>query len=222
MKSMKSLSYLMLAFVTSTLVHGQIIQDFGIKVGASISNFRITDARPIVIGNQTFYIDYIQDDVVNPSISCFADLLKSDHLNLQAEISYMRKGASKTSELLVTSPENPEGNGEKVSVTNEIGLQYVGLALIAQPRQSLGDAQVYGQVGSTLNYLLSSSQLTIFSDHWNNFQVGYLIGLGVDPSQILHASVFVEVRYNADFGYFYQSSAKFWNRSWMFCVGTRL
>src|SRR5437660_12599821 len=73
MKPMRVLSYAMLAFPTSTLVHGQIIQDFGIKVGAIFSNFRVTDVRQIVVGNQTFNIDFIQDDVVNPSISCFAD-----------------------------------------------------------------------------------------------------------------------------------------------------
>jgi len=222
MKALNLTLSLLLTFVLFMPAYSQVFQDFGIKAGATISNIQVTDIGPIEIGNQFYSVDYIEDNVANPSVACYTDLFKLDNLDVQAELSYMRKGATRTSTFVVTTVDNPDGNGQTVSFTNEIGLHYLGLALIAQPWGQVGDARLYTIVGPTFSYLLGSSGLLALPDQLSKFQVGYTVGVGVDPSKIVKANVFLEIRYNGDVRYFYDAGAKFWNRSWLFCVGTKL
>ncbi|HUL43385.1 MAG TPA: outer membrane beta-barrel protein [Bacteroidota bacterium] len=221
MRTLKLTSSFLLIFVLLMPAESQIIRDFGIKAGVSISDIQVTYPGIIPVGYQTLSPEY-QDNVANPSVSCFADVFTSDYFDAQVELSYMRKGATRTSTSVLTTPDDPAGFGQTVSITNEIGLHYLGLALIAQPSQPLGDARLYTIVGPTFSYLLSSSGFAELPGQLNNFEVGYTAGIGFDPSKMVKANVFIEIRYEGELREFYDSGAKFRNRSWLFCVGTMM
>ena len=222
MKTTKSILLLSIAIFASTTVRAQFVKDVGIKVGATISNIRLTDVTPVNVAGQLRYLDFVQGNVVNPSVSLFANLLNIEHFSLQTDLTYLRKGASKTYEVYVTTEDNPDGPGTLMSYTSEFSLQYLEFAMMAQPRQSLGEIELYAEVGPTASYLLTAANFAPISD-LSRFQVGYTIGVGADLGRVLNSNLFIEIRYLGDFRYFYDHPhAKMWHRSWMFCFGTTL
>lgn len=206
-----------LAVVVTNSLQAQLIKSIGIKVGATISDIRLTDVTPVNIGGQLIFL------VVNPSVGVFAELMNSDHLSLQTEVMYLRLGGSETRELTVTSINDPAGTASKASITTEIGLHYLQLRFTAQPKYPLGEVVAYADVGPTFSYLLNATNLLSIGNQLSKTQVGYSIGVGFNLSQLLDNSLFIEVKYAGDFRYFYDHpNAKFWNRSWAICIGATL
>ncbi len=198
----------------------QFLKSVGIKAGVAVSNIRLTDVKPIGIGFYSYSTEYFNGSVVSPSVSLFGDFFNEDSFSIQAELTYLRKGASHAMALPVTTAQYPDGTGEVVNVTSEFSLHYLELALAAKPKLSLGDVALYGYVGPTAGYLLAVSNYS-WLERYNRFQLGYTIGLGVDAGRVFNGNMFIELRYAGDFSPFLdQSDAKLWNGTWSACVGT--
>jgi hypothetical protein len=222
MKPQNSFALMLLAMIVATaLAQAQLVSSVGLKAGVAISNIRLTDVTPVRTGGQSFTLDYMQENVVSPSISLFANFLHEKHLGLQAELTYLRKGASRTIELPITTAQYPDGTGQVVKVTTDYSLHYLGFAFVAQPKLPLGDeVTLYAHLGPTANYLLDVSNWA-WLEQFNRFQWGYTLGLGADVAQLFNGDIFLEIRYAGDFSPVYDHpDAKFWNRSWIVCLGT--
>ena len=201
----------------------QFANRYGIKVGAAISNIRVSDAAPLTVPGQAFFLELIDGYVVNPSITLFVNALQSEGFVGQIDLTYLRKGASKSAEYLVTTPQNPDGDGTKASITTEIGLHYLELKMLAQPRLPLGNAVAYVNVGPSLGYLLSMTSLATIGDQPKQVQAGYNLGLGLGLVRSDGNELFIEVSYAGDFSPFYEHNyGKFRNRTWAVSVGTTL
>ena len=208
--------------LAATIARAQFIKAVGLKAGAAISNIRLTDVTPVIIGGQPYYPQYNQDNIVSPSACLFVTFLNEEHFALQADLTYLRKGASYTQKVPVTTSANPDGDGTQYTYTDESQLQYLELALAAQPRQTFGDVALYAHIGPTGSYLLSAAN-TAPIERLNRFQFGYTLGIGVDLGQLFTSPLLIEARYATDFSSFFESSnAKLWNRSWIFSIGTAL
>ena len=217
MKIMRTVLFVLATVSVSGSADAQLIKDFGIKIGATISHIRLTDEKPIYIGGQPHYLEFIQGNVVNPSMTLFVNWVNTEHLTLQTELTFLRKGASKTYVILVTTEDNPDGNGTEVTFTQETGLRYLELGVNLQPKYPLGDVVVYATAGPTFSYLVGSNMFAS-GNQLSKVQVGYSIGVGTS-----YKNLFVETKYAGDFRYFYDHPfAKSWNRLWMFCIGTTI
>ncbi len=222
MKAQKSFALILLSVILAGAVaQAQFVSSVGLKAGVAVSNIRLTDVKPIYIGEYVYALDYLQDNVVSPTISLYANFLHEEHFGLQAELTYLRKGASHTMEVPLTNSIYPDGTGETVKITSEYSLHYLTFALAAQPRLPLGDeVALYGYVGPTANYLLDVSNWA-WLERFNRFQLGYTLGLGTELAHLWTGNIFLEVRYAGDFSPVYDhTDAKFWNRSWTVCLGT--
>ncbi len=224
MKAQKSFALIMLSIILSTaLAPAQFLSSVGLKGGIAVSNIRLTDVNPVNVGGQFYTLDYMQENVVSPAISLYANFLHEEHFTLQAELTYLRKGASRTTEVPITTAQYPDGTGQMVKITTDYSLHYLGFALAAQPRLPLGEeVALYGYVGPTANYLLDVSNWS-WLDQFNRFQLGYTLGLGAEVAHVFTGNIFIELRYAGDFSPVYDHpDAKFWNRSWTVSLGTSL
>jgi hypothetical protein len=223
MKAQKSFALVVFSVIlTGAGAHAQLVSSVGLKAGVAISSIRLTDVSPVDMGGGHLYtLDYMQDNVVSPAISVFANFLHEKHLGLQAELTYLRKGASHTIEIPVTTAQYPDGTGEARKVTSEYNLHYLGFAFAAQPKLPLGDdVTLYAHLGPTANYLLDVSNWA-WLEYFNRFQLGYTLGLGTEVAHLFTGNIFLELRYAADFSPVCDHpDAKFWNRSWTVCLGT--
>jgi hypothetical protein len=223
MKPQNSFALTLLAmFVATALAHAQLVSGVGLKAGVAISNIRLTDVSPVDMGGGHLYtLDYMQENVVSPAVSLFANFLHEKHLGLQAELTYLRKGASHTMEVSVTTTQYPDGTGEVLKVTSEYNLHYLGFAFTAQPKLPLGDeVTLYAHLGPTANYLLDVSNWA-WLEYFNRFQLGYTLGLGTEVAHLFTGNIFLELRYAGDFSPVYDHpDAKFWNQSWIVSLGT--
>jgi len=222
MKLQTCVTFILVLLLASTTTQAQFLKSVGIKGGVAVSNVRVTDVHPLAGGGANPYvIEYMDENVVSPTVSLFADFLPGEYFGLQAELTYLRKGTSHTMSIPITTAQYPDGTGEVVEVTTEFSLHYLGFALAAQPRLPLGEAvTLYGYGGPTASYLLAVSNL-YWLERFDRFQLGYTLGLGAEVAHLSTGNIFLELRYAGDFTPFYDdTTAKFWNRSWMVSLGT--
>jgi len=128
-------------------LEGQIIDSYGLKASLVSSRFSITD--------RVENIDYIEGASFHPSIGIFARSRLTESFNVETEISYLQKGASKVLQYAVTTPDNPDGNGKTETMTSTIDLNYLQFGVNVQPKIQLGKMITFVSVGPSINYLLS-------------------------------------------------------------------
>jgi hypothetical protein len=193
---------------------------FGLKAGVAVSTIHVTTVSS---PRFPYLIDYTDESLTSPYASLFATFSICDNLSVQSEISYLQKGSSKTNEYPVTTVANPDGTGETVRITTDLGVQYLLLNVTARPSLRTGDFVVYAIVGPNISYVLTANNLIQTGNNLNKAQVGYTLGLGTDLTPVLGRSLFLEVSYMGDFRYFYDTDiGKFWNQSWVISIGTSL
>jgi hypothetical protein len=226
MKTRKWFPFLLTMLLACSGAQAQFIKSFGIKSGIAISDIHVTDLSHPGSALGLYYVgNYPPDNVLSPTVSLFANFLHEEHLGLQAELTYLHKGASRTMEIPITTAQYPDGTGEAYKVTTEFNFHYLALALAAQPRVSVGDAAFYAHIGPTANYLLEVANYG-WLEQFTRLQLGYTLGLGIDLGRLFDGDLFLEVRYAGDFSPFYESASgvfehvKLWNRSWTVCLGT--
>ncbi len=207
-------------------IHAQDAKMFGFKIGATVSNIRITDLSPtFFLGTGVVDVPELPkwQDVSSPSVEIFANLIHTPDFVLQAELTYLQRGAVVTYHFPITTSTYPDGSGEGMTSKTETSLRYLVLSLGAQPRFALEDLSIYADVRPTFSYLTAYSNLASIGHRLSTVQAGYLLGVGLDVSKVVGMSLFFEFGYAGDFRYFYDYGyAKLWNRSLSFAAGTTL
>jgi len=194
-------------------LEGQIIDSYGLKASLVSSRFSITD--------RVENIDYIEGASFHPSIGIFARSRLTESFNVETEISYLQKGASKVLQYAVTTPDNPDGNGKTETMTSTIDLNYLQFGVNVQPKIQLGKMITFVSVGPSINYLLSVDNFLAQEDV-KSVTFGYNIGLGAAFDEIIHAPIFFEVKYCGDFSPFYSGSGKYWNDVFLINIGVNI
>jgi len=220
---MRTLSLIIVGVVFSFPLQSQVISDYGVKVAMTVSDFDIVNKHPVNVGGQSLYLDYTTGSSLNPSIGLFARLPIIENVILETELLYLQKGARKTYVYKVTTIENPEGTGETINYTNQIGLHYLQFSANLLPKIKFENIDVYGIVGPTLGYLTQVTNFFIEESKKKDFAFGYSVGIGVNLREIISNSFLLEVKYCKDFSEFYSSgNGDYWNRVFILSLGTTL
>ena len=224
MRTSNILSFAVLALLSPSAAHAQLFEDWGIKIGVTSSFIMHTNTTaPNPWDPGTGFMVHS----VNPSITACVTILKFEYLNLESEVTYLRYGASQT---LLSSYEIEGRLIVNEPFTIEIGLQYLQIAVNAQPKIQLGDLTTYAIVGLTGKHLLETTNLAYLAlqsypagpNRVNDTQFGYNLGVGLDFRKLIAMDIFVEFTYSTDLRSFYElTNFKFWNRASMLVVGTR-
>ena len=190
--------------LASTGAQGQFIKSVGFKGGVTISSFYTTGATPSDYAPFIYYYSeaYVEK-LVSPSVSLFATFLNEEHVALEADLTYLRKGAGRTYEFPTSGPAGPFsppfvlGGGH--TYTEEASLQYLELALLVQPKVPLGgDMRLYAHIGPTATYLLTVTNFAAL-EQLTRLRFGYTLGLGAELGRLFNSVVFLEARYAGDF-----------------------
>jgi hypothetical protein len=230
MLSKKWFSLVLGALLASTIAHGQFVKSVGLKAGVAISSFRVTDLTSLDYTALSYYSEAYVEKLVSPSVSLFATFLDEEHVALQADLTYLRKGAGRTYEFPTSGPTGPYGPPLVLGAdtwghtyTEEASLQYLEFALALQPKVFLGgNARLYAHIGPTATYLLTATNFAAL-ETLTRVRFGYTLGLGAEPGRLFGSPLFIEARYAGDFSPVFESKdGKVWNSSWILSLGTTL
>ena len=215
---MKSVIVTFVIFITSSVVSAQFISYYGLKISLNSSSISVTDKK-----SSSYYdpSDYYDGNSINPSIGFFLNSSLSEFLFVEVELSYIPKGSRKTTEYLITTIENPEGDGTKTDYTTGTDLRYLELGINIKPTIKLGKVPTYLIVGASTNYTLNAIDIPQYK--LEELLFSYKIGFGCNLKEIMNVPLFIETKYIGDFSYFYKSEyGKLWNKVFQITVGLNL
>jgi hypothetical protein len=212
---MKSLYITFIALILSphTFLVAQIIDSYGLKASFVYSQFSITDR----IEN----IEYIEGLSFHPSMGVFVRTFNTESFDLETELLFLQKGASKVYQYTVATADNLDGSGKVETITSEIDINYLQLGINVQPNMQLGEMNVYATIGPSINYLLSVKNF-IADEDVKKITFGYNAGLGARFDKIIHMPLFLELKYCGDLASFYSRSGKYWNNVFLINLGVNL
>jgi len=193
-------------------LYAQLVDDFGLKVSLTASNFYATDIKPKMSISD---LSYHEGTLYSPSISVFAKKTQ-ENSNYEFVIAYIQKGANKR---YSTDSHTINGNLITTYITDETLSRYLQLETNIQPKYKIDNISIYGILGPTLNYLISTN-LAHTDNELHQVSIGYGLGIGVELKKVKDKSIFAEVKYDGDFKSFRQTSFKWWNRVLRFSIGT--
>jgi hypothetical protein len=214
MKNLSRLVFIVI-IVSTNYLNAQDLFDYGIKVGISSSIIKATDIKPGVYSNPE---DYHQGNSVNPFIGLFLDYKLNENIILESELSYIQKGSRKTLELLYTTIDNPDGDGQKTEYTTEIDMRYMELGFNVKPTVHFGNIPTYLIIGASANYTLNAINIT--QDRIDKFLFSYKLGLGCKTNGALKLPLLIEIKYIGDFSRFYSYDyGNLWNKVLLINIG---
>lgn len=200
----------------AALGQAQTISGYGIKLGIVSSELKTEGGAIRFPGGSRIREDLNQR--LGPQVGLFINFFKFPHLGLQAELSYLEKGAK--DELFVTTEEHPEGTGETYNA-DMYHFDYLALSLLAQPRSKFGAVNLYAMLGPSVNLMIANRDgLFIGTD---DFTPSFIIGAGVELPKAFAFPILFEMRYNPDLEYFFENDyRKSELRVWQFLLGINL
>lgn len=205
-------------FITSFVASAQLISDYGLKISLNSSSITVTDKK------NNFYnvpFDNSNGNSINPSVGLFLNSSLDENLQIEVELSYIPKGSRKTIEYLITTPENPYGDGTKTDYTTSIDLRYLELGLNIKPTINLGKVPAYLIAGVSTNYTLNAVNIAHYK--LEEFLFSYKLGVGCKLKEITNVPIFIEAKYIGDFSYFYNNEfGKLWNKVIQVTLGLNL
>ena len=208
--------------LSSSLSSAQVLSRWGIKVGLTMSNIAVTDRHPAAIGWTNEDIDYVHGQALNPAISVFADPVRLEWMDIEAELSYLRCGASQTTPITYFVPPD-YSSAENTTVTNELGLYILQLGVHLEPKYNVGAVTVYSIAGPKMSFLLSVADIVATGSQLRRILPGYTLGAGLVAPGLFKTEIFAEVTRSVDAMYFYKGYySNLWNSSWLFSIGTTL
>lgn len=215
---MKPLLFAFSILLGSCVVNAQIVYDYGLKVNLNSSSISVTDKKDYYI---IVPYDYYDGNSINPSLGLFLNAAFTENLILEAELAYIPKGSRNTMDLLITTPEDPDGDGTKTDYTTTIDLRYLELGLNIKPTVKLGKVPAYLIAGVSANYTLNA--INVAHNNLEEFLFSYKLGAGCNLKELINVPVFIEAKYIGDFSYFYNYSyGKLWNKVVQVSIGFNL
>ncbi|MFA7421098.1 MAG: outer membrane beta-barrel protein [Melioribacteraceae bacterium] len=214
MKNLSRLVFLVIIFFTNYL-NAQNMFEYGIKVGISSSSISATDTKPSIYFNSG---DYYQGNSINPFIGLFLNYKLDENLILESELSYIQKGSRKTTEVVYTTLDYPDGDGLKTDYTAEIDLRYMELGFNVKPTIRFGNIPTYLIIGSSADYTLNAINIT--HDKIDKFIFSYKLGVGCNVNGVLKLPLLIELKYTGDFSQFYSYHyGNLWNKVLLINIG---
>src|ERR1035437_2639012 len=182
---MKSLMILFLLSVLAFNTKGQVISNYGLKLGIGISN-QSWDYQ--AIGN----LDWKNKTGLSARI--FADFFNLPIFQLEGEIGYIRKGV--TDKIPVTTEFQPFGTGELYTIDN--GLDYLTLSALGKLKHEFKFITPYIIEGPQLNILLNKNIQKGYEVVFDKFKkniAGISFGAGAEVRSILPFVFLLEYRF---------------------------
>lgn len=201
---------LILFFVFMLFANAQVIPNYGIKIGVITS--KATD-----VSGEGYYSNLYQDSRLGGSFSVFARFLKSKYFRFEVDLGYKQVGAE--DQIPFTTPENPDGTGQFLIVDHAYDILSLNIAM--QPKYENKNICLFAVISPTLNYMIKNRDQTLLDDHINELIIGYNVGAGFQPKNILSGNIFIEVKFGGSFSEFIQSDnleAEF--NTWQFNIGS--
>lgn len=227
----KGLLLFTIMLLQTSISYSQIINSYGFKIGSTISSIKVKEVQHIV-GNSLYVLvpDQYNGQLISPAITAWAKIVDTELLSLEIEVSYLYKGSSNSMDILTTSPDNPDGTGNKEKYKYSQTLKYIQIGINPQIKYNFGGIIAYGIVGPTISYLVDYENTLMIKDKRTDLTFGYNFGLGIDFSNVWKG-LFIEAKYNGDFTEFYNFESKMsgssisyelWNKVFLINIGYRL
>ena len=180
-------------------VHGIQPNDFGIKVGVSVSNQSYQ--------YKTMKMDRHFKNYTGLSIDLFGNTLQSDHLALAGQLSYAQKGCTEEVFSAYVDPNSPEGyaNGGKIKLINRV--DYVSASVLGRMRLDLNVLKPYVFFGPRWDFPIRTKSISssIYDHLKNNW--GLSAGIGAEFGFFRPERMLVEFQYSPDLGGIFESDA---------------
>lgn len=177
-----------LFFANSLFLNAQIISNYGLKVG-------VVSSKAVDLSSKVYPWNLYQSSRVSGSFSFFTQFPISKYFRFEVELGYKQEGAE--DKIPVTTTENPDGTGQFVIIDH--AYDFLSLNLSWQPKIETNDISLYGIISPSLNYLLKNRDQIILNDDINKLVLGYNVGLGFQPKNIINGKLFVEVKFGGSF-----------------------
>lgn len=205
-----------LIFLATSFSYPQELRNYGIKIGLTSSSISINNIKPITNGDPGYYVKYPEGQLVSPTISFWAKLITSKILDFEVEVTYILKGSSEIHLEIVTPGNDPDLITE---VYKSVTFKYLQFNTNSQIKQNIGKFWIYGIAGPAVGYLIKAENFVLLNNFKKDFIWGYNLGLGIEYNK----SIIFEIKYNGDFTSFYKNDyEEFWNKVWVFNLGTSL
>lgn len=212
---MKKYCSVILLTLLSIVTHSQVISDYGIKFGIVSSKANL-DIKPTNTFNG--WDDWFNMNRIGVSFGIFINMFDTDYFDIQSELSYLEEGSE--DELLVTTADNPDGNGDYMVSDHEY--DFLKLNFSIRPKYKFDKITPYLLLGPSISYLLKDRG-TFFIEDLEKVHFGYSLGLGINIDKVFNNSFFCEFKYN---DYFKEISdndrAKLELSSWQINIGIQL
>jgi opacity protein-like surface antigen len=180
---------LTLSVIGFSISESQLIRGYGIKVGVASTSQNWEWAPTVgVTAASTAAHQSLE-------VGTFIEWLDIPLFSVLTEIQYIRKGSDVTTNVPMTTIENPDGNGQFISYSTEIS--YLSVPILAKLRMNGGLLSPYIVAGPRFDFCLTSSGAFSKSD-LKTMNVGGTFGVGVESASILPIQVGLEFRYSPD------------------------
>jgi len=186
---MKLILTLILLTIFTFNSKGQIISNYGVKLGVGISNHSW-------IYSQNYNLEFDNKIGISPRI--FADFFNYRFFQVEGEIGYLRKGF--TQKIPITTMTQPDGTGE--FITTNVALDYLLISALAKFKYELEIFSPYIIIGPQIDFLINKNVdkgWELIYDRFSNANIDLSIGIGTDIKNIFPISLLIEYRYERDF-----------------------
>ncbi|MCP5063473.1 MAG: PorT family protein [Ignavibacteriae bacterium] len=192
---MKKVIFILIIFST-TISYSQIIKDFGLKIGGTLSH------QNWDYSNSSLNINFSPDNKLGFNFGVFVESSNISFFNVVGELNFIQKGSQE--EFIVKTFESPSGTGE--TKLWKLGLNYLNLSILAKPNLNLGLVKPYLLVGPKIDLELSKSidSNESFYDEFSKSRIGLKLGVGSEIN-IINIRFLAEFIYDTDFANLYKN-----------------
>lgn len=193
------LTILLISFAaTQSPAHAQLLSEWGIKGGITVSNqnwkFSVPD------------IDRETDNYVGLNLDLFGTIIEKNAFSAIGELSYVQKG---TSLEIVPTFVDPSGHGyiDLDPIRFKDRFDYVSLSLYGKIKQRFWRLSPYVFIGPRIDLLVDESVETIPRSTYEKFEKlnwGVSLGLGSEIETFLPFRILVGFQYSPDFSHLYE------------------
>ena len=194
-----TLIFLVLLIFDFSTSNAQLIRDYGIKIGVTSTNQNWNwSSETGVIANSKSRQGF--------DGSLFIEWLDIPFISLITEINYIQKGSEVTTNVMVTTAQNPDGAGQYYGYSTRIN--YLSIPILAKLRISGELLTPYILLGPRFDFKLSSNSSSDIGSapiyEYKNNDLGGTFGIGLELRQaLLPIHLGAEFRYSPSFQYCY-------------------
>ena len=180
--------------------NAQLVKSYGVKAAFTSSSQSFSYSNPPFPG--------FGPDIKRRTgfgIALFAEWLNQPVISIVSQIEYTQRGIGE--EIVITGPSGPTILRTEV---RDKRLDYLSIPILAKASVPLGDFMPYILVGPRADFLLGyRDEFIVGTSIYQDFKktmFGGVVGAGFELTRMLPTPVFLEFRYNVDFGDSYDTN----------------